>query len=98
MKELERDRKLFGGDEGSKHPTDIVDSSPNVVVLPVNSSVPSELEGAALIPRVKVEKVESVLSINVESSTDNTSADPDQDSIDSDLSFGNYITRYKLDF
>lgn len=80
----------------SCHSMDVVDSPTNGVVLPVDSSSPPEVEEAALILplAVKVEKADLDASSPIpELDIANTSADP---GYDSDVSFANYVFRYKL--
>lgn len=96
MKELEQDRKLGSGEEVPKHPMDpVVDSNPNEAPFDDDiSSTASEVEEEVVAPNFKVEKADPVPSLEQESSIDNISADPvPQDSIDCDVSFGNYISR-----
>lgn len=96
MKELERDRKLFSEEEVPMDRSDVVDSAPNGFILHEDSSTSSEVEKEVPTSSLKVERADySEPSVyNQESDFDNTSAaDPVQDSIDSDVSFGNYVSR-----
>jgi len=95
-KELERDRNLGSGEDVPKHPMGaVVDGNPNGAAFhDDSSSTPSEVEAEVVAPNFKVEKADPLPSLNQKSCIDNTNADDSgQDSIVSDVSFGNYVSR-----